>query len=121
MLPDRLSQAAGMVNVVLFSQPGCPFCDIVRRHYLEPLEARRRPRLQVSEVELNSVRTLVDFSGRQTTHEAFRRAHGVRFAPTVVFLGPTGKELAERIVGLSQDYFGAYLESAIESALAAGS
>ena len=119
MLPDRLSIAPGTVNVVLFSQEGCPFCAVVRRHYLEPLAAERRARVQVCEVELGSRRVLVDFAGREKTHEEFGRAYGVRFAPTVIFLGPKGEELAKRIIGLSQDYFGAYLESAIGAALAA--
>lgn len=120
MLPDKLSTAPGTVNVVLFSQEGCPFCAVVRRHYLEPLAAERRPRVQVSEVELGNRRVLLDFAGKQKTHEAFGRAYEVRFAPTVMFLGPKGEELAERIVGLSQDYFGAYLDASIDAALAAG-
>jgi thioredoxin-related protein len=120
MLPDRLSTTPGTVNVVLFSQEGCPFCAIVRRHYLEPLAAERRARIQVCEVELGNQRILRDFAGRTTSHDAFARTYDVRFAPTVTFLGANGVELAGRIVGLSQDYFGAYLETAIASALAAG-
>jgi thioredoxin-related protein len=118
MLPDTLLVTPGVVNVVLFSQEGCPFCAVVRKHYLKPLAAERRPRIQVSEVELRTHRTLRDFEGDRRTHEEFAQRYGVRFAPTMMFLGPKGEELAKRIVGLSQDYFGAYLDSSITSALA---
>ena len=120
MLPDKLSTSPGTVNVVLLSQEGCPFCAVVRKNYLEPLAARRLERIQVAEVELGNRRILRDFAGREKTHEEFGRTYEVRFAPTVMFLGPRGEELAGRIVGLSRDYFGAYLEAAITSALAAG-
>jgi hypothetical protein len=43
---------------------------------------------------------------------------GVRFAPTVAFLGPDG-ELAERLLGYqSADFYGAYLDDRIAEAAA---
>ena len=48
---------------------------------------------------------------------ALAAALGIRLAPTVVFLGPDGSELAERLVGYSSpDFYGAYLEQRIEQA-----
>jgi len=120
VLSDTLLSTAGTVNVVLVSQEGCPFCTIVRRHYLKPLAAEGRGRIQVAEVELGSRRRLLGFRSEKITHAEFGKAYGVQFAPTVMFLGPKGEELTKRIVGFSQDYFGAYLEAAIDSALAAG-
>jgi hypothetical protein len=104
--------------VVLVSRAHCPYCHVVRRHYLEPLAAQQRDGIHVLEVRMDSEQSLRDLSGGVTTHGQFARAHGVRFAPTVLFLGPDGRELAGRIVGLSEDFFGAYLESALEAALA---
>ena len=46
----------------------------------------------------------------------FARECKARFAPTVMFFGPTGEVLAEPIVGLSRDFFGAYLEQRIQMA-----
>ena len=38
-------------------------------------------------------------------------------APTLLFLGPKGEELAERLVGGSiPDFYGAYLEQRLEQA-----
>jgi len=105
--------------VVLFSQVDCEFCLVVREHYLRPLAATRPEGLLVAEIELGSTRALVGWRSLRTTHADFARAHGVRFAPTVMFFNAQGRELAPAIVGLSRDFFGAYLEARIAQARAA--
>ena len=118
-LPDTLGRRAGTLNVVLFSQEGCPFCAIARDHYLRPLAAERPAGVVFAEVELGRSRTLLDWQGNRRTHADFARSLGVRFAPTVMFLDAQGRELAPSIVGLSHDFFGAYLDARIGSASAA--
>ena len=126
-LPDALGRQAGTVTVVLFSQEGCAFCTVAREHYLRPLAATRPAGLVIAEVELGRTgtrtrtRTLLDWQGQRRTHAEFARAHGVRFAPTVMFFDAQGRELATPIVGLSHDFFGAYLDTRIASALQARS
>ena len=45
------------------------------------------------------------------------RAWKARFAPTVLFLGPNGQELAERLVGVAvPDFYGEYLEARLTEA-----
>ena len=47
------------------------------------------------------------------------RAWKARFAPTVLFLGPNGQELAERLVGVAvPDFYGSYLEARLAQARA---
>jgi hypothetical protein len=104
------------LTVVLFSQDGCVYCATAREHYLRPLAATRPAGLVVAEVELGRPRVLLDWRGERRSHAAFARAHGVRFAPTVMFFDPQGRELAPAIVGLSHDFFGAYLDARIASA-----
>ena len=116
-LPDELGHEAGGVNIVLFSQPDCAFCHVVREHYLRPLAASRSAGLRIVEVPLDSTRTLVGWGGQRVTHTEFARMHGARFAPTVMFLSALGRELAPPIVGLSRDFFGAYLDARIAQAL----
>lgn len=118
-LPDQLGLSPGAVTTVLFSQVGCAFCAIVREHYLQPLAAAKPARIRVAEVELGSRRKLVNWQKQLVTHADFARSYDVRFAPTVMFLDARGRELSARIVGLSEDYFGAYLEAGIAAALAA--
>jgi thioredoxin-related protein len=120
-LPDTLGRQTGTVTVALFSQEGCAFCTIAREHYLRPLAATRPAGVVIAEVELGRTRTLIDWQGQRRTHAEFARAHGVRFAPTVMFFDAQGRELAPAIVGLSHDFFGAYLDARIASALQARS
>jgi hypothetical protein len=118
-LPDELGRAPGVVTVALFSQVDCEFCLEVREHYLRPLAATRPEGLVIAEIELGNTRALVGWRSLRTTHADFARAHGVRFAPTVMFFNAQGRELAPAIVGLSRDFFGAYLEARIAQARAA--
>lgn len=118
-LPDALGRSAGTLTVVLFSQDGCSFCTTARENYLRPLAAARPAGLVIAEVELGQQRTLFDWRGVRRTHSEFARTHGVRFAPTVMFFDPQGRELALAIVGLSHDFFGAYLDARITGAQAA--
>ncbi len=122
-LPDTLDRRPGTLTVVLFSQGGCAFCTVAREHYLRPLAATRPAGVSIAEVELGRTgtrtRTLLDWHGVRRTHTDFARSLGVRFAPTVMFFDAQGRELAPAIVGLSHDFFGAYLDARIHSAQAA--
>ena len=116
LLPDRLAFEAGWMTIALFSQRDCAFCQEVRDNYLEPMVRSRRPRIKAAEFELNGVRRIRDWAERGPTEAEFARECKARFAPTVMFFGPTGEVLAEPIVGLSRDFFGAYLEQRIQTA-----
>jgi thioredoxin-related protein len=103
--------------VVMVSLDGCAYCHIVRDHYLAPLHQQQG--LPVVQVDMRSRRTLKEVDGRPTVHDEFVRARRVTVAPTVLFLGPKGEELAERLVGGSiPDFYGAYLEQRLEQARA---
>lgn len=106
--------------VILFSLPGCPHCDLVRGAYLNPMQrapaATRKAVLR--QIDVNSVAPLIGFDGHETTHGAFARLHAARLAPVVMFLDQRGGMLAEPLVGLMlPDFYGAYLENAIEESL----
>ena len=57
-----------------------------------------------------------DLQGQSTTHDALVRAWQVKAAPTVLFLGPGGREVADRLVGGSPDFYSAYLDGRLERA-----
>lgn len=116
-LPDELAlaHAAGSPLVVMVSLEGCPFCKIVRESYLAPM--RQEQRLPVVQVDMRSQRSVKNFNGSPTTHEALIAAWRIEFAPTVLFLGRQGVEVAPRLVGgYIPDFYGAYLEERLETA-----
>jgi len=116
-LPQHLASALRQGNplVVMVSLAGCPFCKIARENYLAPLF--RDQNLPIVQVDMLSKQALVDFKGANTTHEAQIQAWGIRVAPTVLFFGRGGAEVAERLVGgMLPDFYGAYLDQRISTA-----
>lgn len=117
----RLSRERREPIVILFSLPGCPYCEAVRRSHLAPM--LRAPgsagRMIVRQVDVGVEEPVTGFGGERTTHAAVARAHGVRFAPVVAFWDAEGRALAEPLKGmLLPDFYGAYLDDAIASARA---
>jgi hypothetical protein len=121
-VPASLPAAAGIAFakneplVLLVSLPGCPFCELVRRNYLLP--GQRDGSLHVWQLNISDRTTpLTGFDGQVTTAAAQVAAWKAGFTPTVLFLGPAGQDLAERLVGLaSTDFYGAYLEERLAQA-----
>jgi len=121
-LPEDARQAAQqrIPLIVLFSLPGCPHCEMVRNSHLNPMQrtpaATRKAILR--QIDVSSVAPLIGFDGREITHDAFARLHAVRLAPVVMFFDQGGKILAKPLVGsMLPDFYGAYLENALEESL----
>ena len=119
-LPLALERALGKGNplVVMVSLEGCPFCHTVRQNYLAPLV--REQALGVVQVNMHSDRPLQDFQGSMTTHAQMIQSWRIKIAPTVLFFGRGGVEVAERLTGASlPDFYGAYLDDRLQQARAA--
>jgi thioredoxin-related protein len=107
--------------VVMVSLHGCPFCKVVRENYLHPLLASG---LHVVQVDMRDNRALLDFDGAALTHDAWVRKQGIKLAPTVLFFGAQGREVATRLKGAYlPDFYGAYLDEqlAVARRVVAGS
>jgi thioredoxin-related protein len=104
--------------MVMVSLDGCPFCKIARENYLGPL--REQQGLLVFQVDMRSKRPIKNFSGLTLTQDELIRSWGVKVAPTVLFFGRGGLEIAERLVGgYIPDFYGAYLDERLQLANAA--
>ena len=109
-LPNALATAlqAKQPLVVMVSLHGCPFCKVVRENYLHPL---RDVGLQIVQIDMRDSRTIVDFDGSSSTQDAWVRKYGIKLAPTVLFFGIQGREVAARLKGAYlPDFYGAYLD-----------
>lgn len=119
-LPDELALAlkGGGPLVVMVSLDGCPFCKTVRENYLSPLRAQEG--LIVVQVDMRSAAPVVAFNAAALTHDRLTRAWAITMAPTLLFFGPSGVEVAPRLVGVSsQDYYGAFLDDRLAQARSA--
>jgi thioredoxin-related protein len=108
--------ARGEPLVVMTTLAGCPYCDVVRNHHLLPmLRAGQVVAVQIDVRDRTS--NLQGFAGDTTTPADQARAWKARFAPTVMFFGPDGRELAERLVGVAvPDFYGEYLQERLNEA-----
>jgi thioredoxin-related protein len=102
--------------VVMTTLTGCPFCDLVRNHHLLPM--RREGKVFAVQIDVRDrTSNLQGFSGETTTPADQARLWKARFAPTVMFFGPKGEELAERLVGVAvPDFYGEYLDARLDEA-----
>lgn len=112
----QAAAARGEPLVVMTTLAGCPYCDLVRNHHLLPL--RREGAVQAVQIDIRDrTSNLQGFAGENTTPAEQARAWKARFAPTVLFLGPNGQELAERLVGVAvPDFYGDYLQARLSEA-----
>jgi hypothetical protein len=70
-------------------------------------------------VDVDGYRKLVDFSGRDTTHSGFAERNGATLTPLIKFFGPDGRELAEQLLGFTNEHFyGYFLDARIDESLA---
>lgn len=115
-LPDELARAlqARQPLVVMVSLHRCPWCDEVRSNYLAPMHAQDG--LPVVQVDMLSPRATRSAGGQETSHAALVRAWDVKVAPTLLFLGRGGTEVADRLVGGASDFYAAYLDRRLEQA-----
>lgn len=116
-----LADGRARVVVALFSLPGCPYCEVVRRNYLRHLEGAVSG-VRVAEYVIGDERAFTHAGSdvdAPKSPAALAKRLGIRIAPTVVFFGEGDRELADRLVGYgSADFYGGYLEGRIASALA---
>lgn len=118
-LKDELAAALAKRQplVVMVSLEGCPFCKVARNNYLGPLHENEG--LPVAQVDMRSRSPVLDFEGVRVTHDDMVRRWRIRIAPTVLFFGRGGAEVAERLVGgYIPDFYGAYLDERLVQARA---
>ena len=112
-LPEELARAIQNKQplVVMVSLDGCAFCRQARHSHLSPMQ---KAGTVIVQVDMRSTQAVVDFGGKLVTHDQLARAWKVSIAPTLLFFGPQGKEVAERMEGgYLPDFYGPYLEERI--------
>ncbi|MEN9538710.1 MAG: hypothetical protein RLZZ126_945 [Pseudomonadota bacterium] len=113
----QAAQRKGQALVVMVSLDGCPYCKIVREHYLAPMY--REQGTPVVQINMQSQTMLADWGGA-VSHSDWINRQRIRIAPTLLFLGPDGKEVTPRLEGISSaDFYGAYLDQRLAAARAA--
>jgi thioredoxin-related protein len=106
--------------LMLFSSPGCHYCERVKNEYLIPMrqDAAYRKKVIIREVTVGATSALTDFDGTPTTEGAFAAAHNVSIVPTVVVFDNRGNQTSEALIGLMiPDYYFGYLDAAVDEGI----
>lgn len=98
--------------IVMFSLPSCPYCEKLRRTQYQFLA---REGYVVQQIEITDRTPVTGFDGKSTDGVRLARQFGIKLAPTVLFFGPGGKEIGERITGApTEDFYGAFVDRALK-------
>lgn len=114
-----MARERGLVILLMVSQEHCGWCDLLKREQLLPMlkSGRYQERILIRELLIDPGEQVRDFAGQPLAGARFASRHGVYVTPTLLFLGPDGRELSPRIVGFNTpELFGWYLDRAIEDA-----
>ncbi len=106
--------------LIMFSMRDCQYCDVVREEFLKPMlrSGDYAERVIMLELYSDSHAQLRDFNGQLISASVLIQRYKAGFAPTVVFLDSQGKELAERLIGITtRDFYGGFLDEAIDESL----
>lgn len=115
----RLAETRGLPLLLAFSATYCGYCEQVEEWFLVPLllAGYDEERILIRKVIVDSGHSLRDFAGKSVEGAELASRYQVRMVPTLVFVDAQGRELAERLVGLTTvDFYGGYLENSIEAA-----
>lgn len=108
----RLAATKDQPLIVMFSLPSCPYCEKLRRTQYQFLA---KDGYMVQQIEITDKTPVVGFDGKPTTGVQLARQFGIKLAPTVLFFGPGGKEIGERIIGApTADFYGAFIDRALK-------
>ncbi len=105
--------------LILFSQVDCRFCHNVRSQFLKHLAVDPKAPVIVREV-MSGAGHSVGKDPLKDSADAFYKRMGIRFFPTVVLYDSQLKAISEPLLGSdTSGFYGAYLDNAIDAAVAA--
>ncbi len=119
---SELARQAKAPMLVLISQEHCGFCVQIKEQILGPmiLSGDYKKTLLIRELFIDYGSRVRDFSGVEIDSGEFALRYKAYLTPTLLFIGPDGEELTERMVGFqTPELYFFYVESAVENAIAA--
>jgi len=120
---SRLGKTAKDKNVVILisvTQEHCPFCRKIKEEILKPmlLSGEYGDKVLIRELSIDPGETVTDFEGNERMAADFADGYQVWVTPTLLFLGPDGTEMTQRMLGVQTvEMYGYYVDQSIEQAL----
>lgn len=102
-----------------FSALACDYCRLLETEILNPTLLNRDydDRVLMQKLLVDHPEKIRGFNGKPVTPEQLAGRYRVFVTPTLLFVDDRGRELAERMVGVTTlDFYGGYLDNALETA-----
>jgi len=107
--------------LLMVSLSDCPYCEKLKGEILNPmmLSGDYDAKVLIRELLVDEGEEVVDFGGDAVPAMQLAKRYGPVLAPTLLFLDPQGREIAQKIRGITTlDFYSFYLDQAIEEARA---
>jgi thioredoxin-related protein len=114
------AQSQKLPILLVFTSIICSYCELLEQDFLQPmlLSGEYRDKVIIRKLELGPGDSVTGFDGRNIMSRELSGRYRVFVTPTMLFVDGSGKELAERMVGINTpELFGGYLDNCIEMAL----
>jgi len=104
--------------LVAVTRESCPYCEKLKSAILVPMlmSGEYEERVIIRELSIEPAVQVRTFGGRLQRSDAVAEKYGVAVVPTVLFLGPDGRELHKSMTGINVvEMYGFYLDRAIDA------
>ncbi|TCJ11953.1 hypothetical protein EZJ19_13385 [Parasulfuritortus cantonensis] len=121
---SRDAEAARAINgaiLVVLTGQHCVYCERVLNNFLIPMSGNKdyQAKVVMRRMVVSDDSPIRGFDGKPNTPAKLAALYGYTLVPTVLLLDGKGRLLAKPVVGLTtEDYYGMYLDEAIDGALA---
>jgi len=107
------ANSAGAPVVLLLTSEGCSYCKAIKENYLLPMSqsSQYKSKVLFRQLYIDEYTYLRNWQGELIAGDQIGLKYDVDVTPTILFVDAEGKEVAERIVGITSfDYFDKLLE-----------
>jgi thioredoxin-related protein len=117
-LAGHQAERACIPLLLEFAADDCDYCNLLEEEVLNPTLLNRdyEQRVLMRKLVLDRDIKLHDFTGKPVHASDLASQYKVLVTPTLLFVDHQGRELAERMVGVTTlEFYGGYLDQALDS------
>jgi len=110
----------GVAILLMVSQEHCGYCVRLKEEVLQPMEISGDyvDKVLIRELLIDPWEDAIDFDGERKKSALISDRYRVWVTPTLLYLGPDGRELTPRMLGVQTiEMYGYYVDEAIGKAL----
>ena len=117
-----LAQRQRIPILIAFFASYCEWCERVEQEFLRPmlLSGDYTDKVIIRKLDTDGYGKIIGLDGKAVAPGQFSYQHDAYLTPTLIFVDHRGRELSERMIGLTTpEMYGGYLDNAIDHALSA--